>query len=50
MITPPISVLLGHWLNHETLAPQTLAGGALVMAGVGGFVFSSRKPRRQLRM
>ncbi len=45
MITPPISVLLGHWLNHETLAPQTLTGGALVMAGVGGFVFASRKPR-----
>lgn len=34
LITPPLSVLLGHWVKGERLGPTTLLGGGIVLTGV----------------
>jgi drug/metabolite transporter (DMT)-like permease len=33
-VNPVIAVVLGCWLNREALAPATVAGAAVIIAGV----------------
>ena len=42
LITPPLSVLLGHWVLGEKLGPTTLLGGGIVLTGVLLFNFIER--------
>ena len=47
-LTPLFGVLLGVWLLGESLEPQFIAGGAIVLAGVvlvSGQAFSMRRPK-----
>jgi drug/metabolite transporter (DMT)-like permease len=45
MITPPLSVLAGHFARGEVFPPRILLAGSLILCGVGGFILSSRFAR-----
>ncbi len=47
MITPPLTVLAGHLARREEFPARVLVAGALILAGVGGFIAAARfeKPR-----
>jgi drug/metabolite transporter (DMT)-like permease len=46
LVTPLIAVVIGNLILGETLPPQTVAGGLLIMTSIGLIVFRRRIKRR----
>ena len=42
LLTPVISLLVGHWFNGEAINHRVWLGGLLIMAGLLGFEFGNR--------
>jgi LPXTG-motif cell wall-anchored protein len=43
LVTPVVAVLLGMMVLHEQLNWRTIAGGALIMSGIGFIVLQKRR-------
>ena len=50
LVTPLIAVVIGAVVLGETLPPQTLFGGILILASVGLIVFRPRKKSEELKV
>ncbi len=44
LITPVTALLLGAWLNHETVSTQLWLGAGLILAGLGFYEYGHRLP------
>lgn len=48
LITPVLALSLGAWLNDELLSLRALAGAAVIVVALAGYLFGDRRIRRQL--
>lgn len=48
LITPVLALGLGAWLNDEQLSPRVLAGAALILVALAGYLFGDRRIRREV--
>ncbi|MFL6468993.1 MAG: EamA family transporter, partial [Pyrinomonadaceae bacterium] len=50
LVTPLLAVVIGNIAIGETLPPQTIIGGVLIMASIGLIVFGRKAIDRQSEM
>ncbi|WOE31562.1 MULTISPECIES: DMT family transporter [unclassified Acinetobacter] len=50
VITPMLAILIGAWLNHETLTMMILFGALILITGLFIYFYSDLKPRKIRRL